>query len=66
MRLALGKYWKAISRNKFLNFMIGRTIVPDLPDYKPDITVLIAAYTGKNRSRIRSEASRPKATLQKK
>ncbi len=46
--------------------MIGRTIVPDLPDYKPDITVLIAAYTGKNRSRIRSEASRPKATLQKK
>ncbi len=44
MNLALGKYWNALSRNKFLNFMIGRTVVPDLPDYKPDITVLIAAY----------------------
>jgi biofilm PGA synthesis N-glycosyltransferase PgaC len=45
MTLAWGKYWEAINRNKFLNFLIGRTVVFEVPpNYKPKITVLISAY----------------------
>lgn len=36
--------WEELKRNKLLNFMIGRTITPETTDYKPEITVLIAAY----------------------